>query len=112
MCEKYYYSIQPFTNMQGFKNKETTRPTLTLKFVLPTGRHEHKEQVEKGLKIQNGSFSYEIKTFQYIIYDWNSFIADLGGYLGLLVGQSIFGVYLVITDWVGRQSRKCTTLGK
>ena len=30
---------------------------------------------------------------QYVIYDYHSLIADVGGYLGLLLGQSIFGLY-------------------
>ena len=34
--------------------------------------------------------------FQYIIYDGNSFVADVGGYLGLLVGQSLYGLYDVM----------------
>ena len=41
-------------------------------------------------------------TFQYIIYDWNSLLADMGGYLGLLLGQSIFGMYHLITSWMNR----------
>ena len=38
--------------------------------------------------------------FQYIIYDWNSLLADLGGYLGLLVGQSIFDMYQLMAGWM------------
>ena len=30
---------------------------------------------------------------QYIIYDTNSFIADVGGYMGLLLGFSILSIY-------------------
>ena len=29
----------------------------------------------------------------YYIYDVNSLIADIGGFLGLLLGQSLFGIY-------------------
>ena len=28
-----------------------------------------------------------------MVYDFNSFFADVGGYLGLLLGSSIFGIY-------------------
>ena len=36
--------------------------------------------------------------FQYVVYNWNSFIADIGGYLGLLLGQSCLGMYhLIVT---------------
>ena len=30
---------------------------------------------------------------QYFIYDVNALIADIGGYLGLLLGFSIFGIF-------------------
>ena len=36
---------------------------------------------------------------QYIIYDWNDFVADVGGYLGLLLGQSAYGMYEILTNW-------------
>ena len=32
-------------------------------------------------------------TFQYITYDGNAFFADVGGYLGLLLGQSVIAIY-------------------
>ena len=34
-----------------------------------------------------------IQEEQYIIYDFNSFIADVGGYMGLLLGSSILSLY-------------------
>ena len=36
--------------------------------------------------------SYEEKE-QYIIYDFNSFIADVGGFMGLLLGCSLLSIY-------------------
>ncbi len=30
---------------------------------------------------------------EYIVYDGNSFIADVGGFLGLLLGYSILGIF-------------------
>ena len=44
--------------------------------------------------------SNDVDLFQYIIYDWNSLLADIGGYLGLLVGQSIFGMYQLMASWI------------
>ena len=38
--------------------------------------------------------------FQYIVYDVNSLIADVGGYLGLLLGQSIYGIFEMATYWL------------
>ena len=33
------------------------------------------------------------QNFQYVTYDENDLIADVGGYLGLLMGQSILALY-------------------
>ena len=41
---------------------------------------------------------YDIRE-EYYIYDENSFIADVGGFLGLLLGQSILGLYFMLTEW-------------
>ena len=38
------------------------------------------------------SGNYEMKE-QYFIYDGNALIADIGGYLGLLLGLSLFGIF-------------------
>ena len=37
---------------------------------------------------------------QYLIYDENHFIADFGGYLGLLLGSSLLSVYDKIKRWL------------
>ena len=39
---------------------------------------------------------------QYIVYDWNDFVADVGGYLGLLLGHSIYGMYDIIRSWISK----------
>ncbi len=44
-----------------------------LKLFLPTTKHVVKEQ--------------------YVVYDGNTFVADVGGYLGLLLGHSLLGIY-------------------
>ena len=44
--------------------------------------------------------------FQYIIYDMDAFIADVGGYLGLLLGQSIYGLYDIVSQWLGYKIMK------
>ena len=36
---------------------------------------------------------------EYYIYNWGSFIADVGGYLGLLLGYSLLSMYHVLTQW-------------
>ena len=44
--------------------------------------------------------------FQYIIYDIDAFTADVGGYLGLLLGQSIYGLYDMVSQWLGYKIMK------
>ena len=39
---------------------------------------------------------------QYLLYDVDSFIADIGGYLGLLLGWSVFSVYNEVADMMVR----------
>ena len=43
---------------------------------------------------------------QYLIYDWNSFIADVGGFLGLLLGWSMYSLYQELAAIVGRMKNK------
>ena len=38
-----------------------------------------------------------------MIYDANDFIADVGGYLGLLIGQSMFSIYVMAEEWMRRR---------
>ena len=38
------------------------------------------------------------RLLQYVIYDYSSFIADVGGYLGLLLGQSLYSFYLMMEE--------------
>ena len=43
---------------------------------------------------------------QYEVYNFDDFIADVGGYLGLLLGQSIYGIYEIMANWL-RLRMKC-----
>ena len=71
LCDKSEYSIGQYTDLRvnqwGYKN------ILALNFFMPTTTHSVKEQ--------------------YVIYDGNSFVADVGGYLGLLLGHSLLGIF-------------------
>ena len=42
-------------------------------------------------------------TRQYIVYDFNSFIADVGGYMGLLLGFSALSLYNEVENILKRQ---------
>ena len=45
---------------------------------------------------------------EYIIYDLNSFIADFGGYMGLLLGSSILSIYNEFERFVGTLHKAVT----
>ena len=42
--------------------------------------------------------SYQVQE-EYIVYDVDDFIADVGGYLGLLLGHSILSIYYISVGW-------------
>ena len=69
---------------------QSAEPTLSLKLFYNNGRYNIKEQ--------------------YYTYGLNSFVADFGGYLGLLLGHSILSVFDfggdVIARRFGRRSSK------
>ena len=53
---------------------------------------------------------------EYYIYNWGSFIADVGGYLGLLLGYSALSMYHIITPllikqvkWLAKKSAETHT---
>ena len=37
---------------------------------------------------------------EYLTYDISSFIADVGGYLGLLLGHSLLSIYEWLMKWI------------
>ena len=43
---------------------------------------------------------------EYLIYDWDSFISDIGGYIGLLLGSSLYSLYQDMAVMVGRMWSK------
>ena len=50
-------------------------------------------------QFEDGSYH---TTEEYIVYDTDSFLADIGGYLGLLLGHSILSVYSGFVDWLSK----------
>ena len=54
-------------------------------------------QLHLDFVIEDNSYNEEE---QYVIYDVNSFIADVGGYMGLLLGSSLLSLYISVEDYV------------
>ncbi len=36
---------------------------------------------------------------EYVVYDFNSFVADVGGFTGLLLGHSLLSIYKTVASW-------------
>ena len=85
-CEKdKYHKIEGDTTTKNRKNGD-----LHLSFRIMDGSYEEREQ--------------------YIIYDLDSFIADVGGFMGLLLGCSVLSLYSELEALLGR--RRCGPLKK
>ena len=78
-CHKEEYQVFPMGEMETTKDfrENTSSNTLNLLMVIPSAQH------------------YEIK--EYTIYTWSSLVADVGGVLGLLLGQSILGLFFALS---------------
>ena len=50
-----------------------------------------------SLQVDDKAF---IEEEQYYIYDYDSFWADVGGYMGLLLGTSVLSMYDVVGSWL------------
>ena len=57
---------------------------------------------EVRLLFYYNSGEYELGE-EYYIYNWGSFVADIGGYLGLLLGSSILSMYHMTTPLLIKQ---------
>ncbi len=87
-CRRTEYKLTP---VGGVKNGLGTalgpeRRTFWLRILYPNAKYEIKEQ--------------------YFVYDHNSFIADVGGYLGLLLGHSLFSIGCSMKDVLSRLVQK------
>ena len=66
-------------------------------------------QVHLEFKMLYSSYKEEE---QYIIYDVASFIADVGGYMGLLLGSSLLSLYMAMEAWMRKLLRQRPFKGK
>ena len=74
------------------------------------------QSCELTLRLEMNDRSYEEKR-QYVVYDFNSFVADVGGFMGLLLGFSMLSIYDELTTklkgWkFGRLSKKVSNKEK
>ncbi len=82
-CEGTDYSLVQATELTYKENYDAD--LLKVKLYFRTGRY--------------------MSTEQYVIYDTNAYIADIGGYLGLLLGHSLMSLYQMGTEKIVRCCR-------
>ena len=68
-------------------------------------------EVNLWLYISMRETSY-VKEEQYFIYDHNSFVADVGGYMGLLLGSSILSLFDEVEGVMVALFIKCKCLAR
>ena len=74
------FKIQEVTKLLEDKNRNDSKISLRLRLGYLNGRYEVRKQ--------------------YLLYDMNTFIADVGGYLGLLLGCSFLSLYGGVEKWM------------
>ena len=82
MQDEWKIKVDQQARRSEFDKKD--KKMLRLVFYIPHGRYAVKEQ--------------------YLLHDGNTFIAEAGGYLGLLLGHSALGlVYMLVGQCAGRK---------
>ena len=64
----------------------------------PEGRSYYKKKPTLTIIFFFEDDLYQLQE-EYIVYDINDFIADVGGYLGLLLGHSVLSIYFTSVEW-------------
>ena len=77
-CERFEMSLEDTPDIKTFYGGKNRTATLSFQF-------------------EDGSYNV---AEEYIVYDTSNFIADVGGYLGLLMGHSILSIYYLSTGWL------------
>ena len=88
-CNKFKYEVSDPQILPYIGSENWDARFLDIQLIIRDGKFEEREQ--------------------YLIYDWDSFIADIGGFLGLLLGCSMFSLYQDMVDMVGRVKNKVNT---
>ena len=92
-----YFGCMPscFRNEVEFTTLNAYDKTSTKK------SNENRTNLKLVFYFMDGGF--EVKE-EYYIYDSTSFLADIGGYMGLLLGYSWLSLYLMIAEWISTVS--------
>ncbi len=59
-----------------------------------------------GLRIWYATGSHFVRK-EYLLYDLDSLVADVGGYMGLLLGHSLLSLFYKLSQWSAESSRRC-----
>ena len=107
-CEKFVYELRPKGSLTRdpdvfrtmFPEFEYVSDLVSIHFYFKSGDYMEFEQVRPLGKTDFLASTSVLPTLcrinlstQYKIYDMNSLIADVGGYLGLLLGHSLLSLY-------------------
>ena len=79
-CDRFEMSLVNTPESKSFDLSRAYSRHMTLVFLFEDGSYNVREE--------------------YIVYDTSNFIADVGGYLGLLLGHSILSIYYLSIDWL------------
>ena len=72
------------------------RDEITIDEIIKGPSWAPKNTLTMSFKFEDGSYQFDE---EYIVYDFNDFIADVGGYLGLLLGHSVLSMYNMSFEW-------------
>ena len=75
---------------------------LETKQEITTESWSNDPKIELWFEFRDGMYNINE---EYLVYDYNNFIADIGGYLGLLLGHSILSIYSMSADWITKPIR-------
>ena len=120
----YYYNDSIFTQLNRLDEREIFEKTGCMpgcsksKIELVPEYANH--MIDDGKNVAKLQLVYPRGEYdlveEYYIYNWGSFIADVGGYLGLLLGSSALSMYHIITPlfikqmkWLASKSTETNT---
>ena len=110
--QNYSYSIFNWLNeMDEREIFELTgcMPSCSKSKIQVVTRYEDTQLQDNGKKVAELRFVYPQGEYdlveEYYIYNWGSFIADVGGYLGLLLGSSVLSMYHMMIPLLIRQMK-------